>query len=265
MEKPAVSSPEQVKRLLELGCAYNTPLTIVAETRDFPSRYKSRMLDLSEDPDDPHVIIDQPVADGPAIALKRDIRITLYFNTEEGRFSFDARILNRTTFTLGAQNKVAALQITFPKHLMSGQRRRYFRVDVPLGKPLSVECAITADIEKLVTGESDSWDFAQDQKFKGRIVNISVGGVLLALDEKNKKLPKIGTVVVSKFALPEENEPIILKGIIRRHEHTPSTTEYRAGIEFIETEDLFECKLAVNRLYKYVAQRQREMLQAAAQ
>ena len=63
LEERDVLSPARVARFLELGCAYNTPISISSESRKKTHRYKSRMLDIRKASNANIIIIDQPVAD----------------------------------------------------------------------------------------------------------------------------------------------------------------------------------------------------------
>jgi hypothetical protein len=100
--------------------------------------------------------------------------------------------------------------------------------------------------------------------FEGRILNVSVGGMLLAIKKTFSAIMVVGARLVVRFAVKPDESPLVLKGIIRRIEER-GPEEDGLGIEFIDTAEKFEYKLAINRLYRYVAERQREVLAAGEQ
>lgn len=260
MREPEVVSPARVERLLELASVYNVPLTITAEANDMTYRYKSRMLEMRKISSVRQLVIDHPVTDGPAIALTPGTPITVFFALNNDRFFFESKILRKSTFTLAGKRSVAAFEITYPNLLKNGQRRMFFRVSVPQGKPICVECGVIGNKKEWLAQEPGAWNFPTHIEFEGRIVNISVGGVLLAVKNSGGPAPVVGTKMGMRFALKSDETPIVLKGIVRRIEDRPSGEENRFGIEFIDIGEKFEYKLAINRLYRYVAERQREIL-----
>ncbi|UCD58493.1 MAG: PilZ domain-containing protein [Candidatus Hydrogenedentota bacterium] len=254
-----VVSPSRIERLLELASAYNVPLLVTTESRGNTYRYKSRMLEMRVLPGRNTLIIDHPITDGPAIALTRDTPVTVFFALDRNRLVFDSRVIGKSTFTLAIHRETTALEITYPNVLKSGERRSYYRVPVPKGKPISTECGMIADVSDWVVQEPGAWNFPSSAQFEGRIVDISVGGILLAIRKTGKNIPKVGTKLGLRFSVAAGETPIVLKGIVRRILEGPSTEENTIGVEFIDTAEEFEYKLAINRLYRYVAERQRQI------
>ena len=264
MQEPKVVSPSRIERLIDLACAYNVPLSVNAESGDKTYRYKSRMLEKKKTPGSTRLIIDQPVTDGPAIALKPKTQITLFFALEQGRFAFDSAVLRKTTFALGSRRSIAALEITYPNVLKSGQRRAFYRVDIPLIRPVDIECGIIGDVAGPDAEEAGARNFLSRTRFEGRTVNISAGGMLVTIEMADSISSEVGTKLVLQFSLAKNETPLRLKGIIRRVETKPSTKEVRVAIEFVDTAETFEYKLAINRLYRFIAEKQREIILSEA-
>jgi c-di-GMP-binding flagellar brake protein YcgR len=262
MTEQDVVSPSRIERVLELACAYNVPLSLVTESGGTVYRYKSRMLDMKKPPSVSSLVIDYPVTDGPAIALKPRIEITLYLALDQERFAFESKVLRKTTFTLESRRSISALEIAYPHVLRSDQRRAYYRVPVPVGKPIAVKCAVVDDAGESFTPEPGAWNFPPDKQFQGTIMNLSVGGMLVALTEAVRSLVDVETRIGVRLLLAHDETPLVLKGIVRRIETGHAPDEFRVGVEFIDTEEAFECKLAINRLYRYVAERQREIIKS---
>ncbi|RJP71561.1 MAG: hypothetical protein C4532_07315 [Candidatus Abyssobacteria bacterium SURF_17] len=264
MEEPEVVSPSRIERLLDLASVYNVPLSITAESRDKLYRYKSRMLDFRKAPGSNTLIIDHPVTDGPAIALVPDTRITVYFALDRKRFLFESTVVRKVSFTLASRRKISALEIAYPNALASGQRRSYYRVSVPSGKLVSVECGVVSGRTDWFVQEPGTWNFPSRVQFEGRIVNVSVGGILLAVKDAARGVATVGTKLGLWFSLAPNETPVVLKGIVRRVDRASSGEEDTVAIEFIDTAEKFEYKLAINRLFRYVAERQREIIKTGA-
>lgn len=264
MEESEVVSPSRIERLLELACVYNIPLSITTESRDRMYRYKSRMLEMNKAPGARSLIIDHPVTDGPAIALKPETVITVFFALDRERFIFETQVLRKTTFALASRRKISVLEIAYPNVLYSGERRMYYRVPVPMGKPISVECGVIGDVGDWLVQEPGTWNFPSHIRFDGRILNLSVGGMVLAVKEGGSSTARMGTKLGLRFSLAHDETPISLKGIIRRMGRKASTGEETVAIEFIDIAEKFDYKLAINRLYRYVAERQREIIKSGA-
>ncbi|GAB4332006.1 MAG: hypothetical protein Kow0099_03630 [Candidatus Abyssubacteria bacterium] len=262
MEQSDIVSTSRIERLIDLACAYNVPLLITVESRDTLYRYKSRMLEMQKGAGTASLIIDIPITDGPAVALKPGLIMNVYFALDEKRYLFESAVLRKTTFTLENKRKTSALEISYPNILRSGQRRQYFRVPVPLGRPISVECGVMGNRTDWLTQEPGAWNFPSRLRFEGRIINISVGGMLLAMKRAHGVTARVGVRLGMRFALAPNETPIALKGIIRRIEEGPTAEEIRVGVEFIDTNEKFDYRLAINRLYRYVAETRRETIQS---
>ena len=264
VEDLALASPSRIQRLLKLACAYNSPLLIHAESGEEIYRYKSRMLDVKEASRSKSLIIDQPVADGQAAPLRPDTEITLFFAVGQGRYAFDSTVLKRTDFELAERRKVLALEITYPNVLKSGQRRSYYRVPIPIRMPIHVDCLVVANFTYGEEEEESRPKLPPRGHLKARTRDLSVGGMLVALEEGDTHLADVGTKLALEFSLGRNETPIQLNAVVRRLIRKTAREQLRAGIEFVDIDTAFEFKLAVNRLYKYIAERQREILQSGS-
>jgi c-di-GMP-binding flagellar brake protein YcgR len=222
------------------------------------------MLDMKETSGSRSIIIDQPVADGPAVPLRPDVEITLFFAIERGRYAFDSTILKRTNFELGERRTVRALEISYPNVLKSGQRRAYFRVPIPLRMPIHVDCLVVADFTQEETEDESTLKLPPKDQLKARTVNLSVGGMLVAFKEGDTHLANVGARLSLKFSLARNETPIRLNGVVRRVVKRTAREQVQAGIEFVDIDEAFEYKLAINRLYKYATERQREILESGS-
>jgi len=221
------------------------------------------MLDIRKVSKSKTLIIDQPVADGQVAPLRPDAQITLFFAVEQGRYAFSGTVLKRTDFELTGRRTVRALEITYPNILKSGQRRAYYRVPVPIRMPIHVNCLVVAGFTYEEEGENGS-KLPPQGCLKGRAIDLSVGGMLIAFEDGDTNLADIGTKLALEFTLGRSETPIRLNAVVRRLVRKGAREHLRAGIEFVDIDKAFEFKLAVNRLYKYVAERQREILKSGS-
>jgi c-di-GMP-binding flagellar brake protein YcgR len=218
------------------------------------------MLEESREPGSKYLMIDYPVTDGPAIALKPKMDITLSFTIEQGQFTFESAIIRKSTITLKNRRETAVLEIEYPNALKHSQRRDHFRVPIPIKQPIEVKGETFAETDESDSRKLSMADTQKTGRFKGKMMNISVGGILISLKNVADIPLDADTVVLIKFSLAEDETPLELKGIVRRIGEENANAEQRVGIEFIDTEESFESRLAINRLYKYVAERQRQIL-----
>lgn len=260
MSEDAVFSPIQIRQYLERGCAYNTPLSIFFESSDGTYRYRSRLLDIKQVSRTNSLIIDRPASDGPSKALTSDANISLFFVVGEERFLFESKVLGKATFDLGEGKIVPALEVTYPSVLRNGQRRAYYRVSVPLGKPVSVKCSMIADGADHGEQMPESEESCPDTLFEAHVLDVSAGGILILLDDVARNLLSASLKLNLQLSLSRDESPLRLMGRVVRIEEKTSSKNARAGIEFIDMDEIFEHKIAKNRLLKYVAERQREII-----
>jgi len=265
MSEDTIFSPIQIRHHLERGCAYNTPLFIVFESIDGIYRYRSRLLDIKQVPGTDSLIIDRPASDGPSKALTSDANISLFFVVGKERFLFESKVLSKATFDLGEGKIIPALEVTYPSVLRNGQRRAYYRVSVPLGKPVSVKCSMIADGADHGEQMPESEESCPNTLFEAHVLDISAGGILISLDGAARNLLSASLKLNLQLSLSRDEPPLRLMGRVVRIEEKTSSKNARAGIEFIDTDKAFAHKLATNRLLKYVAERQREIIKLEAE
>jgi c-di-GMP-binding flagellar brake protein YcgR len=256
---PALTSPSRIERLLELACSYNSPLSIHAESGGKAHQFTSSMLDMKKAPTPHALIIGHPFTEETAAPIRPGDEIEVFFAIEQGRYAFDAKVVEKARHDPGDGRKIPAFEITYPASLKNGQRRAHYRVPSPLHIPIDVACTIIDNGKARKTIDSGGAEHpASDMRLGARTINISVGGMLLTFLKGDAELASVGDRLALMFSLEEDETPLEIDGIIRRIEKKASTEEVRAGVEFIDTGETFEYKLAINRLYKYVAEKQKE-------
>jgi c-di-GMP-binding flagellar brake protein YcgR len=242
-----------------MACAYELPLSVVIESRGETYRYESCMVETSGTSAAKNLIIDYPVTDGPAVAIKPEMEMTLSFTIDEGQLVFNSTVMRKTTRMRRERGETVVLEIEYPNILKHSQRRDHFRVPIPLRKQIHAECILVGDDTTQTSKGKRKKGSEKGVHFEGTIINISVGGVLMAVEDVTDIPMKTGASLVLSFSLAKNETPLELRGVVRRLEKGESDTSRKLAVEFIETEETFEHRLAVNRLYRYVTERQREM------
>jgi hypothetical protein len=111
-----------------------------------------------------------------------------------------------------------------PFKLVKERRRRYIRLEI--SQP--IEYSVLKD------GSGGFWSRADGPSYRGSILNISAGGVLMVgetpLDEK--------TMIVMKMTLQEVEVLDKVIGVVKRVE--PDEGEWLIGVEFITRESLVD-------------------------
>jgi c-di-GMP-binding flagellar brake protein YcgR len=259
LEEAEILSPSRIERVLEMACTYGVSLSVVAISHDKTYHFRSRMLEMLLMPETRHIIIEYPTTDGPAIALKPHMDITLSFTIDEGQFGYESKVIRKTSVPVKGRPDMAVLEISYPNVLKHSQRRDHFRISIPTGRAVRVTCRIIGPNDSMSFENAKMTGHQPNVQFNGQIVNLSGGGMLMAIEKAPDISLDTGTELLMSFSLVQNETPIEINGIVRRvHEKNPPQ-EREVAIEFIGTGEIFEYKLAINRLYKYIAERQRRM------
>ncbi len=103
--------------------------------------YLSRFLKIDET--GRYVIIDTPTGKhGNTKQLIPNDEISILFKLSGFRFLFDTKVLEKTEFQLNENTKVNGLKVRIPQKLLDGNRRQFFRVIVPMNKPIKIHYTV---------------------------------------------------------------------------------------------------------------------------
>ncbi len=128
----------------------------------------------------------------------------------------------RTKFVTEHDLQEKEQQVRAPFKVTQDTRRRFVRVEI--ASPLY--------IQRIKGADGGFWPEGQDRPISGTILNISLGGVLVDLDNAIKH----GDIVTLKFNLQGEVVLQNVLGLIKRSEE--SEGKYLTGIEFVDRERL---------------------------
>jgi c-di-GMP-binding flagellar brake protein YcgR len=130
--------------------------------------------------------------------------------------------------------------------------------------PILVDCIVLGGGDHETGEKSSSSASRPEGRMHARSIDLSVGGMLVAFESGDIGLADVGTRLAVNFSIAPGETPLRLKAVIKRVIRKSAAEQLRAGIEFVDLDEAFEYKIAVNRLYRYVAERQREILQMEA-
>jgi c-di-GMP-binding flagellar brake protein YcgR len=182
--------------------------------------------------------IDPPRGFRDAVVGKPDTRLRF-------KFTGDDRLEHHFE-TEGVETAPEGVWIPCPKAINRIQRRRYFRVEVPLGTQIQFELERALQILD--------------------VLNISAGGALVIFarqrkDDGREVVLKTGRRLVKlELVLPDEGEMVripIRQAEVKRFEKDPNTGRYRYGIEFQRLGRLVEQELTrhIYRLQRLILQK----------
>ncbi len=236
----------------------NASITVylLEDKKEEKDEYKSRFLGYSKK--EKVIFIDEVTGEGKSYKpLSKNEKIKVFFQYEDFRFLFSSQVVDKTFYAINERLKVPAYKIKFPEYLEDGDRRQFFRVPAPMDKPIRVKFLLYPQgAENPVVDPEDPEGLPKE--FKATAIDISAGGIAIKPD--GKETLEIGDLLEMEFKLfPEDKEEIKLKGIIRNRRRYYETEYNVYGIEFIQERSL-AYRRAINKIMRYVFERQREML-----
>jgi len=95
--------------------------------------------------------------------------------------------------------------------------------------------------------------------FEGITIDISAGGIAIKVDEGKEEL-HVGDKIDMRFRLKKEDfDELEITGIVKNERAYFNTDSKVFGVEFIPERSV-EFKKAINKISRYVIERQRELL-----
>jgi c-di-GMP-binding flagellar brake protein YcgR len=240
--------------IFKSACEVNQNITILAQQKEDPVVYRSRLLhiDLAQKA----VIIDEPSPESPgAMPLSKGETIEVFFEIKTFRYIFTSRITDHTMFHF--QNKgFYALKIQVPSALRDGERREYFRVEIARTAPVPVFFHIykqggeQAVMSSIIEGNIE--------EFRGDLLDISGGGFAMRGDP-HTDLEK-GDNIGVRFRLRPDFPEFELWCEVRNKHRLAGTDAPVWGVIFLKEELNPFIRSIRNKILRFVLERQRELL-----
>jgi len=249
--EPGLSDAEH--ELLRTICAANEKITVFSDS-DHPSIYRSRFLAFLDGRQG--LIIDEPSAEsGSGMPLAKNEAVRIFFEWQRQRFMIDTTVLGHVPFTLSGR-PLHALQVAMPDSLRDGERREYFRVELPQREGIYVTFHLYPDDSARPLADPALPD--RPQEFHAIMIDISGGGFSLHAD----CLPQMNRrdVVAARFRLRPDGEELQVRARpVGKKKLLPSGVPVQ-GFCYIREEKRQGFNQFLQRVLRYVIDRQREIL-----
>lgn len=219
--------------------------------------YRSRFFEVNHEENS--VIIDFPTGDHETFKpLVPHDNISILFKFSGFRFLFDSEILEKIEYQLNPETRVTAFKVRLPEKLLDGNRRDFFRVTVPMDKPIKLYYFVIDPTKRKRVPVSPDKELDKSRFLEALMIDLSEGG--LAIKSEDQIELKQGTKLVVWFKLEEKDREFIrVEGVVRNARKYGEKEIPLWGLEFVATRDI-HFKRALNRINKFVMTTQREFL-----
>lgn len=161
----------------KIDISYMQQVSRLAKEREIPTAYKSKVLDLKENG---NIEISMPAEGGKLVLLPLDVRFEFVFFSRGGIYRAIGQIKERYK-----SDNVYMLEVELKSQLEKFQRREFFRYPCVIDMNYF---AITPEEVQIGSGDAIfiklREEKAADREYKGRIVDLSGGGIRFRTDQK---------------------------------------------------------------------------------
>lgn len=238
--------------VLSSACALNLPLDMRIIGDRSKTDYRSRFLSFGEDPKKPVLLIEAPTSKGSVVPVRPDRSVKVMFSHNGRSRSFDSHILGRGKFKLSDTVTVPSLELLVPEEISSGEKRSFYRIFVADTPPIELNLGVLA--------EEEGGPRRIRSREKGLLTDLGGGGLGFRMPEGKSLLLSVGTRLSLSFRLPADDAEIKLLGRICFSLRRPELREVFFGVQFTELDFDVEYKRSVDRILRFVAERQRQDL-----
>jgi len=246
----------EVVSILSRVCAQNLPLDLRIIGEEPASEYRSRFLNLDATREGLILIIEAPTSRGTIVPARpgEDTRVSFFYNGRD--LSFVSQVLRRGKFSLSPTVNVPSLDLLVPEHASFSERRSFYRIVVTESPPIELKIGIFTE-----TGKSRRIR----SRVKGIITDIAGGGLGFCMSEGKSLLLAIGTRLLISFRLPDDEQEIKILGRICFTLRRSEVRQAFFGVQFMEIDSDIEYKQSVDKILRFVAERQRRMIKERTQ
>lgn len=240
-------SPAEHK-LLEQACARNQSAEIHYHEGAELRTARTRLLGTVGN----ELFIDRPQCIGQDVVLPENKLLTVYLVIESELYAFRARVVrSRVEVDLNRQRRVPGVALGMPSAVRKQQRREQFRLSLA-----------RTDVPASLHGTSpDAVDVVplDAPRFKGRIVNISLGGLGVLYDTSACPPLTSGMTLFVQFTLPEIELGFVFPVEARHVRHVRDEADRIVGLRFLDT-TVPAIQVQIQQLNKFIVDEQRRQL-----
>ena len=213
----------ECRKMLQEAVQKQLPISVTNQLNKQWQVYKSCFLALQSN----RLVVAMPIPDQNHCYAEptQGQEIAVSFKKGYHKCLFTTRIIGQTQFELQTGETVPALLILSPTQLEKIQRRAYNRSSAPPGEPITV-----------TFWPSDSPNRTGDNKWRGRLYDLSAGG--LGLTMRRSELPDIppGRQVEICFVPLPGQESLPLQARFRHATELPETGQFMLGFQLLGLE-----------------------------
>ena len=189
-----------------------------------------------------HISIDNKKPQGP-INMQVDQPVGISFEHESERYIFETMVVGFEPAV--NQNQTGEILLVIPEKMEKMGRRAYLRQDVP--ETLKVKVLFWHR-----GYNDDSTEVPRENYWQGRLVNLSAGGVQLAISLDQTPHFKIDQIVGLQFTPMPYEKPITLEGQVKHLEKTKNSRELVLGVHALGLEANAQGRTILHRIIEVV-------------
>jgi c-di-GMP-binding flagellar brake protein YcgR len=239
------------KALLRKAGEKNAPLDLVRLLEAGPDSCRSRFVEAPG----AALAVEVPSRQGHLVPVRDGEEVEVYFRIEDNRYFFQSRVKSRETVALSAAVDLPVLILDYPRVIEKRQRRRYYRVNMRLAKPLMAELRLLDQDGKKASRIPEAPTM--------EIADLSVEGLRLVYEKAGRCPLAKGQRLSVKFSLGQD-ESIKLTALVQ-HVSSSSAEVSHIGLQFEGLEDSYEGRLLRGRLLRFTTERERAELHRVSQ
>lgn len=179
--------------------------------------YKSNIQDVTDE----YIGISIPVNEGKYVPLRKDDKVICLYYYNKDIYRFETVVLGRKI------DKLLIIMLKRPEKVMVYQRRNFARVPLMI----NIYCGLIENNKKIESIGNNQIEF-----FDAYSLDISGGGLRLAIDRSFEKRLSIGSMLLMTIPLNDEN--ITVKGKIVRVENDKKNPKIICGLSFMDLDRL---------------------------
>jgi len=236
-----MTSEQTIDTIVKESCSRCFPVELWSYEKHGILKYAGNLLPVKEEGNKLILRASIDLPDNSLIPPLEDTRVKVFFIDPEGIYSFDSVVLRWRASDDTPKHGLVTLH--YPNDVQLAQRRNFFRVPLPTDSVNDVDLMVTVHNEVFT--------------MKGKIRDISGGGLALRSVKAPVNYLERGTRVQVQFRLPDNDRDVSLTAIVVRR--TQETSHFYYGLKFVDHFKTIENRAAVNSILQYIARTERLM------
>jgi len=238
--------PERRDELLAEAVAGSVPVVLTCRRADGWLRLRAWFLDI--DVQAGQLVLEYPTAAGPpASEWEAQQEVGASFRRGHRKYVFGATVSGAHAAPGGRTDRSAHLRLQWPTTMQELQRRLYCRTPVPRGITIPVDLLLSPDHQ---------WGRAGVTPNRATLLDISLGGLSLALLGDRNPGWRTGQRLTCRFPVEPDGPPVEIPAICRRSERLPDGRN-RIGLQFLGLGTAAQDQATPQRLHRLAARLQR--------